>query len=156
MSGQGFEIVESRVPQGLGFLMRSRASGALFRISPMRDPDQPRFWCLRIDRCLRSGIVDPAAPSCVAEGQLTRDALIRVLAELRMGIDAWLDREECRALRQWLDRQAALAGTVAREPAHPDLPKRQLVPLATERAEPGSADVAPLISPSAQAETPST
>ncbi len=119
MSAGTFEIVTARVPQGLGVLVRSHADGTLFRITPVRDPDQPRFWCLRIDRCLRTGFVDPAAPSCLTEGGLTRDSLMGVLAAIRSDVNGWLSHVGRQALRQWLGNQ------LAEEPASAPVHQRQ-------------------------------
>lgn len=107
MSAGAFEIVPARVPQGLGVLVRSQPTGTLFRIMPVRDPDQPRFWCLRIDRCARTGFVDPAAPSCLTEGGLTRDALMEMLAAIRGDVNGWLSQARRQSLRQWLGGQLA-------------------------------------------------
>ncbi len=107
MSAAVFDIVPSRVPQGLGLLLRAHTGGTLFRITPVRDPDQPRFWCLRIDRCLRTGMSDPTAPSCLTEGGLTRDSLLEVLAAIRSDVNGWLSQRRRQPLRQWLCDQLA-------------------------------------------------
>jgi hypothetical protein len=150
MSAGAFEIVAARVPQGLGVLVRSHAAGTLFRITPVRDPDQPRFWCLRIDRCLRTGFVDPAAPSCLTEGGLTRDSLMEVLAAIRGDVNGWLSHAGRQALRRWLGDQ--LAEESASAPAQQRESRSRGLP---RRAQTGPTDPAidHLIPPLTHAET---
>jgi hypothetical protein len=100
------EVIEPRKPEGLGFYLKARATGRLFRVEPVRNPDQPRFWCLCIYRCERPRVLDPTERPWLSGRNLTRDELPELLNTIRTDIDAWLDQESCRKLRRWL-----LAGT---------------------------------------------
>src|SRR5688500_1878092 len=41
-----------------GFTMKTVANGFLHRVLPLRDPDQPRFWCVVVVRCTPGGLPD--------------------------------------------------------------------------------------------------
>ncbi len=96
------DVVDSRDREGFGFLIKARESGRLFRVRPVRDPSQPRFWCVMVYRCMPGGAAEPGERPWVGEGGLTRDELPTVLAEMRADIATWLARDQCRELRRWL------------------------------------------------------
>jgi hypothetical protein len=100
------EIIEPRNPEGLGFYLKARATGRLFRVEPVRNPDQPRFWRLCIYRCERPRVLDRTERPWLSGHNLTREELPELLDTIRTDVDAWLDQDSCRALRRWL-----LAGT---------------------------------------------
>jgi len=96
------DLVDPRSPDGLGFLLKARATGRLYRIMPARDPRQPRFWCFMVYRCTPAGVVNPAERPWLGEGGMTREELPAALAAIRADVDAWLAPEQCRELRSWL------------------------------------------------------
>src|SRR5215207_2841413 len=52
------EVVEERNADAYGFTIKVLANGLLHRILPVRDPHQPRFWCVVVFRCSPGGIPD--------------------------------------------------------------------------------------------------
>jgi hypothetical protein len=104
------DVIEPRNPEGLGFYLKARATGRLFRVEPVRNPDQPRFWCLCIYRCERPRVVDQTERPWLSARNLTREELPELLDTIRTDVDAWLDQASCRDLRRWL-----LAGTPTEE-----------------------------------------
>jgi hypothetical protein len=100
-----FDIVETRAPEGLAVYVRSSESQRLFRVAPARDPEEPRFWCLRIDWCLRPGPIGGAgdhAEIYVAARGMTREQLMTALQEIRANPETWLGESRQQELRRWL------------------------------------------------------
>ena len=56
MSDCVVEVVELRGNGGLGVFLRVGDDQRLFRVAPVRDPNQPRFWCLAVFACSACGI----------------------------------------------------------------------------------------------------
>jgi len=96
------DVVGSNTPEGVGFLIKARESGCLFRIAPARDPRQPRFWCVRVHRCTRAGVADPREMPWMGPGGMSREELPEAFATIRADIGAWLGQQQCRDLRRWL------------------------------------------------------
>ena len=119
----GVDVVESRDHEGLGFLLKARPSGCLFRVRPARDPIQPRFWCVLVFRCSPGGAPDPTERPWVGAGGMTRDELPTALATIRADIGAWLAQPQCLELREWV---------LAQQPA--PAPAAALTPLRTDAA----------------------
>jgi hypothetical protein len=104
-----FDIVEPRTPEGLVLYLRARESQRLFRVAPVRDPDQPRLWCFRVDWCARPGPIGGAgdrAELCVAARGMTREQLMEALQLLRESPEAWLGESRQRDLRRWLQAKS--------------------------------------------------
>ena len=96
------DLIEPRAPDGLGFLLKARATGRLYRLMPTRDPRQPRFWCFMIFRCTSAGVAAPAERPWTGAGGMTREELPEALAAIRRDVDGWLAQDQCRELRRWL------------------------------------------------------
>lgn len=128
------DLVAPRTPDGLGFLLKARATDRLFRIMPARDPRQPRFWCFTVYRCTPAGVVNPAERPWIGAGGMTREELPAALAAIQADVDAWLQQEQCHELRSWL-----LANDT--ETADPLKPAARTVP-ATRRRPPAVAAAA--------------
>jgi hypothetical protein len=96
------EVVVERDASGYGFTVRARANGRLHRIIPMRDPQQPRFWCVVIFRCSPAGIPDADGPVWIGPRGLQRDALKETLGTIRADPTAWLAEPARLALRTWM------------------------------------------------------
>ncbi|MEA2510544.1 MAG: hypothetical protein QOF01_366 [Thermomicrobiales bacterium] len=120
-AAETFEVVDSRVPVGLGLYLRARSNGRLFRVMLTRDPSQPRFWCLRIDTCTASGVVPTGARSCLATVGTEREGAISTLEAIRADAAAWFAEDERQSLRGWLDERATepLADLLAIQHAQP-------------------------------------
>ena len=96
------DVVESRTPEGFGFFVKARASGQTYRISPARDPRQPRFWCVLVTRCTSAGVADPTERPWIGAGGMTREELPEALAAIRADVGGWLGQEACHELRRWV------------------------------------------------------
>ncbi len=95
-------VVEDRASNPLGLYLKAGATGRLYRVEPVRDPAQPRFWCLRIYRCTRVGVVDTLERPWFGGGGMTRDDLPQALSAIRDDVDAWLAEAGRQPLRRWL------------------------------------------------------
>jgi hypothetical protein len=105
VTGGLVDVVIPRAPEGLSLVLKPHHGARLYRVLPVRDPNQPRFWCLVVLRCSKMGAVeDGEAPWIIADG-LTRDRLPAALAEIQADITAWLARESNQRLRDWLLEQ---------------------------------------------------
>jgi hypothetical protein len=99
------DVVAPRAPEGLSLVLKPHHGARLYRVLPVRDPNQPRFWCLVVLRCSKMGAVEEGeAPWVVATG-LTRDGLPAALAELQSDLNGWLQREGNERLRDWVLEQ---------------------------------------------------
>ena len=100
------EYVPLRTPEGMVLYLKHTASEWMFRILPIRDPDQPRLWCLRIEACAgpslsaRTARIDPFYTSLA----MTREQLVETLGGIRTTSSSWLDGSSQRELRSWLTR----------------------------------------------------
>jgi hypothetical protein len=99
------EVVAPRAPEGLSLVLKPRHGARLYRIVPVRDPEQPRFWCLIVLRCSRAGAVEAGEDPWVIASGLTRDQLPQVLAEIQGDLSTWLEDEKRSELRAWLLEQ---------------------------------------------------
>ena len=77
--------IPARTSEGLVRYLRHAPSGWVFRILPWRDPDQPRFWCLRVEAC--------TSPSMAAR-TMSRDPFYTALAMTRQELTDTLGRIE--------------------------------------------------------------
>jgi hypothetical protein len=50
------EAIELRGSAGLGVYLRVEDDQRVYRVAPVRDPRQPRFWCLAAFECSACGI----------------------------------------------------------------------------------------------------
>jgi hypothetical protein len=96
------EVVVERHPTAYGFTVRARANGQLHRIIPLRDPQQPRFWCVVIFRCSPAGIPDEDGQVWIGPRGLQRDELKETLGAIRADPSAWLADGTHHALRAWM------------------------------------------------------
>jgi len=125
--GAEVEVVAPRGPEGFGFFVRARATGQVYRISPARDPRQPRFWCLLVTRCSSAGVADPSERPWLGAGGMTRDELPEALAAIRADVGGWLAQDACGELRAWLLSgsavpKSAAPGVAAGSRSVPDAP----------------------------------
>lgn len=56
MNGSRIEAIELRGSAGLGVYLRVEDDQRVYRVAPVRDPRQPRFWCLAAFECSACGI----------------------------------------------------------------------------------------------------
>jgi hypothetical protein len=100
-----------------GFTMKTVANGLLHRVLPLRDPDQPRFWCVVVVRCAPGGLPDRAEGAWIGPRGLRRDELAETMAAIRADLAAWLAEDAQVRLREWV--LAAPAAAVAPVPPAP-------------------------------------
>ena len=96
------EVVAERHPAAYGFTVLARANGRLHRIIPMRDPQQPRFWCVVIFRCSPAGVPDEDGQVWIGPRGLQRDELKETLGTIRADPSEWLADATHHALRAWM------------------------------------------------------
>lgn len=85
-----------------GFIMKSAANGSHFRVLPLRDPDQHRFWCVVVVRILPGGDPDRSHPAWIGLRGLRREELSEIMATIRDGLEPWLADPAQKALRDWV------------------------------------------------------
>jgi hypothetical protein len=97
-----FEVVQPRVPDGLGLYLKSTTTGRFYRVEPARHHEQPRFWVLRVLRCQRPGVADESLMPWFGSQQHTLPQLPEALAKIREDVAAWIDDDGQTSLREWL------------------------------------------------------
>jgi hypothetical protein len=107
------EVVEERDAAAYGFMVRARANGLLHRILPLRDPQQPRFWCVVVFRCSPGGVPDESERPWVGPGGLKREALKDTMGAIRADPSTWLAEPAHRALRAWMLAPAEVTATIS-------------------------------------------
>src|SRR5215212_5447820 len=93
------EVVEERNADAYGFTVKVLANGLLHRILPVRDPHQPRFWCVVVFRCSPGGIPDASEQPWVGLGGLQREELKETMSA---NPSSWLAETERGQLRDWM------------------------------------------------------
>ena len=114
------QVIELRGNGGLGVFLRVGDDQRLYRVAPVRDPNQPRFWCLAAFECSSCGI--PVSGSAIWAGwwgssQIELPGLLNAIKE---DTDGWLANEQCAKLRAILQQprvplQMPVARTARRE-----------------------------------------
>jgi hypothetical protein len=95
-------MVAEHHPGAYGFTMKTAANGFLHRVLPLRDPDQPRFWCVVVVRCTAGGLPDRSAPAWIGRRGLRRDELSETMGAIRADLSAWLAETTQAQLREWV------------------------------------------------------
>jgi hypothetical protein len=96
------EVVEERNADAYGFTVKVLANGLLHRILPVRDPHQPRFWCVVVFRCSPGGIPDASEQPWVGLGGLRREELKETMSAIRANPSSWLAETAHGQLRDWM------------------------------------------------------
>lgn len=96
------EVVEERNADAYGFTVKVLANGLLHRILPVRDPNQPRFWCVVVFRCSPGGIPDESERPWVGLGGLRREDLKETMSAIRADPSSWLAETAHGKLRDWM------------------------------------------------------
>jgi hypothetical protein len=102
MNAEGFDAVEHRPPEGHAVYVRGRLSGRIFRVSPARDPAQPRLWCLLVERCVAAGVNGHRTAAVIGTEAMTREQVLGTIEAVRANATEWLGQPEHRALYGWL------------------------------------------------------
>jgi hypothetical protein len=96
------EIVQERDPHVYGFTIKTASNTFLHRVTPLRDPSQPRFWCVVVFRCTAGGLPDETEPAWICRRQLRREDLPDTMKAIRADPAAWLAEEGNAELREWI------------------------------------------------------
>jgi hypothetical protein len=117
------QVIELRGNGGLGVFLRVGDDQRLYRVAPVRDPNQPRFWCLAAFECSSCGI--PVSGSAIWAGWWgsSQPELPGLLDAIKANADTWLENEQCAQLRVILKQprpplQMPMARTARREADH--------------------------------------
>ena len=94
--------VTEHLRDAYGFTIKSAATGLLFRVLPLRDPGQPRFWCVVAVRSLPGGDIDRSHPAWIGRRGLRREELASIMAAIRDDLEAWLADPAQDTLRAWV------------------------------------------------------
>jgi hypothetical protein len=97
--GGAIAVVADHVAGAYGFTMKTVANELLHRVLPLRDPDQPRFWCVVVVRCTAGGLPDRSQPPWVGRRGLRREDLSETMEAIRADPSAWLAQPEQTELR---------------------------------------------------------
>jgi hypothetical protein len=130
------QVVELRGSGGLGVFLRINDDQRLYRVAPVRDPNQPRFWCLAAFECSSCGI--PVTGTAIWAGAWgsAHHELSGLVEAIKEDANAWLAAEQCAALRELLRRpRTPLPLPVARAARRgPDAAAERALSDAAERA----------------------
>ena len=104
-----FDILQPRSGEGLSFYLHATGGEWYFRVGPVRDPDQPRFWRLMIEPCAAPTAVEPRSryEPFLAPALIPRDQLSELLSAIKEKPMVWLEESENRELSDWLDAVAS-------------------------------------------------
>jgi len=107
MDDKHVHVIELRGNGGLGVFLRVGDDQRLYRVAPVRDPNQPRFWCLAAFECSSCGI--PVSGSAIWAGWWgsSQMELPTLLDTIKQDADAWLTDERCAKLRTILQQHRA-------------------------------------------------
>jgi hypothetical protein len=102
MEDKRIQVIELRGAGGLGLFLRVGDDQRLYRVAPVRDPNQPRFWCLAAFECSSCGI--PVTGTAIWAGAWgsAHHELSGLLDAIREDANAWLAEDECARLRALL------------------------------------------------------
>lgn len=94
------QVVELRGASGLGVFLRVEDEQRVYRVAPVRDPRQPRFWCLAAFECSACGI--PITGDAIWAGWWGSSPgdLPRLLDRIRANPTLWLLDAQCTELRR--------------------------------------------------------
>ena len=103
--------IDEHLPGAFTFRIKVAESGALFLITPRRDPAQPRFWCVVAVKCAPGGLVDPSEGGWLGEQNIRREDLAGTMTAIREDVNGWLAEPEQARLFTWVHSvQATPAG----------------------------------------------
>jgi hypothetical protein len=94
------QVVELRGASGLGVFLRVEDDQRVYRVAPVRDPSQPRFWCLAAFECSACGI--PITGDAIWAGWWgsSPSDLPRLLDRIRANAALWLRDAQCTELHR--------------------------------------------------------
>lgn len=96
------ELVPARAESKFGINLKVRESGAQFRVAPVRDPHQPRLWCVSVRRCSPGGMLDSTEPVWIDRPGRSRTEVAEIIETIRGDVGSWFAAPARRALCHWL------------------------------------------------------
>lgn len=99
---EALEVLPTRAESKFGINLKVRDSGAQFRLTPTRDPHQPRFWCVSVRRCSPGGMLDTTGPIWIDRPGRSRTEVAEAIETIRIDIGSWLATPPRRDLCRWL------------------------------------------------------
>jgi hypothetical protein len=102
MDDMQVQVIELRGAGGLGLFLRVGDDQRLYRVAPVRDPSQPRFWCLAAFECSSCGIPVTGAAIWAGAWGSAHHELSGLLDGIKEDAGAWLAADECAQLRKLL------------------------------------------------------
>lgn len=96
------EVVPERDAHVYGFTIKTAVNPFLYRVTPLRDPSQPRFWCVVVFRCAAGGLPDRTELPWISKRQLKREDLAAAMQAIRDDPAAWLADAGHAELREWI------------------------------------------------------
>ena len=99
---EALEILPAKAESKFGISVKVRESGAHFRFIPARDPNQPRLWCVSVQRCSPGGMLDRSGPIWIDRPGRERPDIAELIETIRADIGHWLATPLRRDLCHWL------------------------------------------------------
>ena len=96
------ELLPTKAESKFGISLKIRESGTQFRFAPVRDPNQPRLWCVSVRRCSPGGMLDTAGPVWIDRPGQSRTDVAELIETIRADIGNWLAIPLRRNLCHWL------------------------------------------------------
>jgi hypothetical protein len=96
------EISSSRTDSKNSITVQVRATNAYFRIQPVRDPQQPRIWCVSVRQCSAGGVVDEKGLGWIDRPGTAQAKLAEEIDVIREDVGSWLAHSTRRDLCRWL------------------------------------------------------
>ncbi len=130
-----FDVVKSREAEGLILYLKCSESMWVFRVVPVRDAAQPRFWCLRIEPCAEASPIAAPSPQLpfYAGSSMTREQMLETLTTLRTEAATWLDQPAQEGLLTWMGKVATNPIPAALQPRLPVLKQAASKATSSER-----------------------
>lgn len=115
-------VVAEHLPGAYGFTIKTAANEYLHRVLPLRDPEQPRFWCIVVVRCTAGGLPDRSQPAWIGQRGLRREELAEAMGAIRADLSVWLAQPAQSRLRELVlaPGAAAAVSPVAVPPGRDD------------------------------------
>lgn len=96
------EVMATRAESRTAITIRVRQTQAHFRITPERDPQQPRLWCVSVRQCASGGTLTTSGLVWIDRPGMSRTELAETIDTIRGDIGGWLTAPARRDLCRWL------------------------------------------------------
>lgn len=96
------EVLPAKSAGKLSIDLKVTTTGALFRIAPARDPQEPRLWCISVRKCVTGGMVDASEPTWIDRPGHPLADLAGMIDSIRDDVVGWLATTDRRQLCTWL------------------------------------------------------